>query len=558
MTVVLLFLVIPLFTVVRFTQTTNVRPNFVVILTDDQDATLGGAEPLQQGRKLIAEEGAELVNAYATTPICCPSRASILTGRYLHNTEVRNNSVAGGCNDQKWREGLERKTFAAHLQHSGYRTMYAGKYLNQYGKKSQGGVEHIPPGWDWWAGLVGNSRYYNYTLSNNGKEEIHKDNYTTDYLTDVIRRKSIQFLNHYKLSNSMSPFLMVIAPPACHAPFTPAPKYKDKFNDRKAPRTPAFNRHKADDPKKHWLMETSPKLLSKENEEKVDEIFRNRWRTLLSVDDLIEKVVHTLESYSLLNNTYILFTSDHGYHLGQFGMPLDKRLPYEFDIKVPFWIRGPNITAKQRVTVPVLSIDIAPTLLDLAGIPFSPAMDGLSFSSLVLANATDINITSTRETTTEASEEITSNEITTSEAPQTKPTSINNSSPIITNYTGIQGRHDFLIEYHGEGSEHSSSSSCAKELKEDLNNLAECSSEFQCKCQDARNNTYSCLRTIGQEDSLFCVFEDGAQFQEMYSINQDPYQLTNIADLLKNETIQHYKKIMGALKKCKGAECNNV
>jgi len=346
---------------------------------------------------------------------------------------------------------------------------------------------------------------------------------------------------------------MVLSPPACHAPFTPAPQYRNRFKDKKAPRTPAFNRHKADDPKKHWLMETSPKVLSEENIAVVDEVFRNRWRTLLSVDDLIEKVVHALTSYDLLENTYIMLTSDHGYHLGQFGMPLDKRLPYEFDIKVPFWIRGPNITAQQKVTTPVLSIDIAPTLLDLAGIPYSPIMDGLSFTSLVLSNSTEDTITKV-----EDSVDITHNEIPTEKEEKVREVKINSSSPIITNYTGIQGRHDFLVEYFGEGSEHSSSPACKEELKGDLENLAECSSEFNCKCQDSRNNTFACLRTIGQEDSIFCEFQDDTLFQEMYSINQDPYQLTNIANLLKNETIQHYLKIMGILKKCKGAECNNV
>jgi len=549
------FLALRLLVLVPVTSPDNsIKPNIVLILTDDQDAALGGAEPLEQGRKLLADAGAEFVNAYATTPICCPSRASILTGRYLHNTEVRNNSVQGGCNDNKWREGMEGKTFASHLKGAGYRTMYAGKYLNQYGRKSEGGVEHIPDGWDWWAGLVGNSKYYNYTLSNNGKEEYHKDNYTTDYLTDVIRRKSIQFLSHYvEKDKGKNPFLMVLSPPACHAPFTPAPQYRDRFKDKKAPRTPAFNRHQADDPKKHWLMETSPKVLSEENIAVVDEVFRNRWRTLLSVDDLIEKVVHALTSYDLLENTYIMLTSDHGYHLGQFGMPLDKRLPYEFDIKVPFWIRGPNITAQQKVTTPVLSIDIAPTLLELAGIPYSPLMDGLSFTSLVISNSTEDNITKV-----EDSVDITHNEIPTEKEEKVREVKINSSSPIITNYTGIQGRHDFLVEYFGEGSEHTSSPDCKEELKGDLENLAECSSEFNCKCQDSRNNTFACLRTIGQEDSIFCEFQDDTLFQEMYSINQDPYQLTNIANLLKNETIQHYLKIMGILKKCKGAECNNV
>ena len=105
------------------------RPNILLILTDDQDSELGGTEPLGAGRRLIKEAGVEFTNGFVTTPICCPSRASILTGRYQHNTAVRNNSIEGGCASAAWREGLEKKTFATALQEAGYRTMYAGKMV---------------------------------------------------------------------------------------------------------------------------------------------------------------------------------------------------------------------------------------------------------------------------------------------------------------------------------------------------------------------------------------------------------------------------------------------
>ena len=100
----------------------------------------------------------------------------------------------------------------------------------------------------------------------------------------------------------------------------------------------------------------------------VDKVFRNRWRTLLSVDDMVEGLVTRLEQENLINNTYIMYTSDHGYHLGEFGMPIDKRQPYEFDIRVPFILRGPEIAANTRSEVPILMVDVAPTLLDIAGI----------------------------------------------------------------------------------------------------------------------------------------------------------------------------------------------
>lgn len=197
-----------------------------------------------------------------------------------------------------------------------------------------GGVKHVPPGWDWWIGLVGNSKYYNYTLSVNGKASYHGDSYGKDYLTDVIRRQAVRFLNRLDKANDDSPFLMMLAPPACHAPFTPAPQNENVFSNITAPRTKAFNRYDKSDPAKHWLMSTQPRTMSAETVSMVDSMFRDRWRTLRSVDTMVDKVVQALAHYKMLDSTYLIFTSDNGYHMGQFGMPLDKRLPYEFDIRV--------------------------------------------------------------------------------------------------------------------------------------------------------------------------------------------------------------------------------
>ena len=250
---------------------------------------------------------------------------------------MQNNTVAGGCNDNKWREGWERTSLPVQLKTAGYRTMFGGKYLNQYGRKEEGGHQHVPPGWDWWVGLVGNSKYYNYTLSINGKAEHHGDNYRRDYLTDVLRRQAVKFLSSYASNpqgGSEAPFFMMLAPPACHSPFTPAPADKGKFSNASSPRTEAFNRDTSQDPAKHWLMMTEPRKMSKETVGRVDEMFRDRWRTLVSVDKMIAKIAQTLQGYGLMENTYFILTSDNGFHLGQFAMPLDKRLPYEFDIRV--------------------------------------------------------------------------------------------------------------------------------------------------------------------------------------------------------------------------------
>ena len=132
-------------------------PNIVLFLTDDQDSELGGMEPLTKARSWIAQNGATFENSFVSTPVCCPSRSSILTGLYQPHTKVVNNTVEGNCWGSEWRDKSEKHTFASVLKaESNYTTFYAGKYLNRYG--DHGNDLAVPPGWDWWAGLVGNSR----------------------------------------------------------------------------------------------------------------------------------------------------------------------------------------------------------------------------------------------------------------------------------------------------------------------------------------------------------------------------------------------------------------
>ncbi|XP_012062445.1 PREDICTED: N-acetylglucosamine-6-sulfatase-like [Atta cephalotes] len=164
----------------------SISKNIVLIITDDQDSVLDGMTPMTNTLNLIGDRGATFTNCFVVTPVCCPNRASILTGRYQHNHLTVNNSVTGGCNSARWQQLQEPTTFASLLQNIvGYKTFYAGKYLNQYGKKKTGGAAHVPLGWDWWAGLIGNSKYYNYSLSINGTERKYGDS-SNDYLTDVI------------------------------------------------------------------------------------------------------------------------------------------------------------------------------------------------------------------------------------------------------------------------------------------------------------------------------------------------------------------------------------
>ena len=136
-------------------------PNILFFLTDDQDSVLGGLEPLAKAKQWIAEKGVSFENAFVTVPVCCPSRSSILTGLYQHNTKALNNSLEGNCYGSEWTELTEKNTFATALKSNGYTTYYAGKYLNCYCRQECDGGEldlTVPPGWDNWAGLCGNSK----------------------------------------------------------------------------------------------------------------------------------------------------------------------------------------------------------------------------------------------------------------------------------------------------------------------------------------------------------------------------------------------------------------
>uniref|UniRef100_A0A8D3C6X0 N-acetylglucosamine-6-sulfatase n=1 Tax=Scophthalmus maximus TaxID=52904 RepID=A0A8D3C6X0_SCOMX len=282
---------------------------------------------------------------FFVTPLCCPSRSSILTGLYPHNHEVRNNSLSGNCSSPLWQKGPESEALPVYLSKQKYQTFFAGKYLNQYGKKDAGDVSHIPPGWDQWHALVGNSQYYNYTLSVNGKEEKHTDSYEKDYLTDLIANRSLKFLDD---RSPQHPFFLMLSPPAPHSPWTAAPQYQNDFGDVKAPRDGSFDKPGKD---KHWLLRQPINPMPNSSLTFLDNAYRKRWQTLLSVDDMVEMLVKKLESIKELDNTYIFYTSDNGYHTGQFSLPIDKRQLYEFDIRIPLLVRGPGIKPNQTLIV---------------------------------------------------------------------------------------------------------------------------------------------------------------------------------------------------------------
>lgn len=350
------------------------KPNIIFVMADDLDVVLGSPEVMVKTKKLLRDEGVTFKNTFTTSPLCCPSRSSILTGRYAHNHHVNTNNQ--NCSGPSWIDGPEKQTFGKLMQEAGYRTGYFGKYLNNYNG------ERVPPGWDHWHGLIRNSKYYNYMVNVNSKILRHRGDYKKDYSTKIFTKASIDFFKQHKGNRNVvsKPLFMVLSLAAPHGPEDSAPQYQDRFLNITAPRSPNYNYTSLD---KHWIIRKTPPLTAL-LANFTDALHRKRLQTLLSVDDAIERLYKMLSKTGQLDNTYLMFTSDHGYHLGQFNQVKGKAQPYEADIRIPFYIRGPNIPKGVEVAEIALNIDFLPTFLDIAHAKPPKYVDGTSVMDIAV------------------------------------------------------------------------------------------------------------------------------------------------------------------------------
>lgn len=351
-------------------------------MTDDQ--TLADLDTMPTTRRTIGDAGATFTRAFVSYPLCCPSRATYLTGRYAHNHGVRSTIPPDG--------GVERldarRTLPVWLEAAGYDTIHIGKYLNGYGLRR---APDVPPGWTDWHGSIDKSTYqmWGYRLFEDGEVRTYGSFADEDpalYQTDVYRDKAISAIEAHGADggdedpfflslNVLAPHGEVARPGSATRPYVrPAPRHRGRFALLNG-WSPAFDEPDVSDkpPYVAGLRRLGPAA-----RERIATDFRARRESLLAVDEAVGAIVDALARTGQLERTYVLFTSDNGFFQGEHRIPKGKYLPYDPASHVPLLIRGPGIPAGRVSDELTANVDLAPTILDATGaIPDAP-IDGRS------------------------------------------------------------------------------------------------------------------------------------------------------------------------------------
>ncbi len=347
------------------------RPNVIVVMTDDQ--ALAEMRAMPKTRKLFGAQGVKFSRSYAAQPKCCPNRATFLTGQYPHNHGVRDNVPPRGGY-----QALDHsETLPVWLDRAGYRTGFVGKYMNGYPE-----VGDIPPGWDEWAALV-KTGYYDFTLNVNGRR-VEYGSRPEDYQTDVLADRAADFVDRNAAGSE--PFFLWVAPQSPHTIETgpdqryldnpvAAPRHQGLYRGATAPRKPNFNERDVSD--KPRFIRALPRL-SRRLRTRIDQRFASALEALRSVDDLIARLRSRLAAHGELANTLVVFTSDNGYFFGEHRNFDGKDQIYEEAARVPLLMQGPGMPRGVTRDQLVSSVDLAPTILDVANAVSRRVVDGRS------------------------------------------------------------------------------------------------------------------------------------------------------------------------------------
>ena len=355
------------------------RPNIVVILVDDLrwDELGCTGHPFVRTPSIdrIANDGARFRNAFVTTPLCSPSRACFLTGLYAHHHGITDNT-------DRSKQSHLLKTFPRMLQRSGYETAYIGKW-------HMGNDDTQRPGFDEWVCLKGQGTSFDPVLNENG----HRT-HNTGHTTDVLNRRAVAFVRRKRTK----PFCLYFAHKALHpeltqyndgsisdpaaARFLPARRHKTLYTDAGIPRRLNVTDTLAGKPALRRKFKGLPPLSRKTGTS--DETIRDRLRMLAGVDEGVGLLLAALKQSGQLDRTVFVVTSDHGYWYGEHGLSVERRLAYEEGIRIPLLVRYPPLIARGLlIDEMALSIDLAPTLLELAGLRQHAGMDGRSLVPLL-------------------------------------------------------------------------------------------------------------------------------------------------------------------------------
>ena len=362
-------------------QEKSSHPNIIFIRTDDQNYRSleylkpDGSLVMQNVEDLIAKKGATFTNSFTSYSLCCPSRATFLTGQYAHNHNVKGNFPPYGG----YTKFDPSSTLAVWLQNSGYKTIHLGKYLNGYGDGFPTTV--VPPGWSEWFTLNGATRYYDYKITDNGVIKSYGSQ-PADYASDVLTAKAVDYI----LNMSSQPFFLVLDYPAPHTgspgngSAVPAPRHDGMMANFTPSFLPSFNEYDISDKPKD--IQNLP-LMDGNDTAQLTYHIQRALESLIAVDEGVKAIVDALAQTGKLKNTYIIFTSDNGYQEGEHRIASAKSFAYEESIRVPLIMRGRSIKPGIIIDSMVVNIDYAPTIAELAGVTAPYQMDGVSFLRLL-------------------------------------------------------------------------------------------------------------------------------------------------------------------------------
>jgi N-acetylglucosamine-6-sulfatase len=490
--------------------------NVVFILTDDQ--TVGELAVMPNTQALIGAQGATFRRAYASYPLCCPARASLLSGQYMHNHGVRGNLPPfGGWENFKARES---NALPVWTEERGYYNVHLGKYMNNWGPTAADPTP-VPKGWDEWYGKISDGAvYFNYyLLEQTGPADPPKLKFygadPNDYQTDVVGEKAEEFIAG--LDSSEEPFMMNVWFNAPHGPFEPAPRHLFARSGAGLARVQGFDEKNISD-KPRWLRKRSRKRLGKRLKRTIAVERLRREEQLLSVDEAVREIVNALSVEGILEDTYVIFASDNGFFRGEHRIAGGKYLPHDPSSKVPLLMRGPGIPAGAVSDELVSLADVPQTILEIAGSP-DPSLDGRS----LLPYARNPGVRSARPILLEA---------------DTGP-GRGNAGPESASAAGRPRSAIDKARLAGKGG--------VKDLDQEKNPIKSTKSA-------ANGNFAPAYKAIRTDRYLYVFYANGQT--ELYDMLYDPAQLRSLAAEKRYKPVRKYLfNAMVALASCAGAGC---